>query len=222
MRKSRAGCAGRSGRSFGWHGSISAGTAGPTRMESLPRSPELMSADDTGLLVVDVQDKLIGLIPAHERIVWNIRRLIDGAKILNLPVVATEQYPKGLGSTVGDLAERLARPIPDKLTFSCGGCPSAVEEFRRNGRHKILVVGIETHVCVAQTVMDLLAEGYRIYVAADAVGARGQIDHEIALRRMEISGATLTTTEAVLFEWCEVAGTQEFKQISGLVREKMG
>jgi nicotinamidase-related amidase len=190
-------------------------------MDRLPRSPELMSADDSVLLVVDVQDKLIGLIPGHERIVWNIRRLIDGAKILSVPALATEQYPKGLGSTAAELAQRMARPIPDTLTFSCGGCPGAVEELRRQGRHKILVVGIETHVCVAQTVMDLLAESYRVYMAADAVGARGQIDHDVALRRMETAGATMTTTEAALFEWCEVAGTPEFKQISALVREQM-
>ena len=128
-----------------------------------------MSADDSILLVVDVQGKLVGMIPGHERIVWNIRRLIDGAKILSVPVVATEQYPKGLGPTTAELAQRLPQPIPDKMTFSCGGCPAAVEEFRRQGRRNILVVGIETHVCVGQTVMDLLAESYRVYVAADAI-----------------------------------------------------
>lgn len=201
---------------------ISAGIAGPTAMDGLPRSPELMSASDTGLLVVDVQEKLIGLIAGSERIVWNIRRLIDGATIFGMPVVATEQYPKGLGSTVAALADRVSRPIPDKLKFSCGGCPAAIEEFRRQGRHKILVAGIETHVCVAQTVMDLVTDGYRVYVAVDAVGARGAVDHDVALRRMETAGATLTTTEAALFEWCEVAGTPQFKRISALVREAPG
>jgi nicotinamidase-related amidase len=181
-----------------------------------------MSASDTGLLVVDVQEKLIGLIFGHERIVWNIRRLIDGAKILDMPVAATEQYPKGLGPTVAALAERIGGPIPDKLAFSCGGCPTTIEEFRRRGRHKILVAGIETHVCVSQTVLDLLTDGYRVYVAADAVGSRGAVDHDTALRRMETAGATLTTTEAALFEWCEVAGTPQFKRISALVRETPG
>jgi nicotinamidase-related amidase len=185
----------------------------------LPRSPELMSAGDTALLVVDVQEKLIGSIARHECVVWNIRRLIDGAKLLGLPVAATEQYPKGLGPTVQELAERLGR-IPAKLTFSCGGCPEIFEDLQKRGVHKLLVCGIEAHVCVEQTVLDLLAAGWRVYVAADAVGSRFDIDRETALRRMDSSGATLTTTEAALFEWCEVAGTSAFKEISRLVRER--
>lgn len=184
----------------------------------LPRSLELMSRDDTALLVVDVQGKLVTLIDGHERIVWNIRRLIDGAKILGLPVAGTEQYPQGLGPTVAELASRLGS-IPAKLTFSCGGCPELFHDLKARGVHKLLIVGIETHVCVQQTVFDLLAEGFRVYLAVDALGTRHAIDHETALRRMDSAGATLTTTESALFEWCQAAGTPEFKQISQLVRE---
>jgi nicotinamidase-related amidase len=183
-----------------------------------PRSPELMSRGDTGLLVVDVQEKLLPLIPGRERLIWNIRRLIDGAKILGLPLAATEQYPKGLGATTPSLAERLD-PIPAKLTFSCRERGEIFDAMRQRNVFKILVVGIETHVCVQQTVLDLLADGYRVFVALDAVGSRYAVDHETALRRMDSAGATLTTVEAALFEWCEAAGTPEFKQISGLVRE---
>ena len=184
----------------------------------LPRSPELMSRDDTALLVVDVQDKLIGSIGGHQRIIWNIRRLIDGAKVLGVAVTATEQYPRGLGPTTAELAERLG-DIPDKLTFSCGGCPEIFTGFRDAGIFKVLVVGIEAHVCVQQTVLDLLADGFNVYVAVDAVGSRQEIDYRTALGRMDSAGATLTTTESALFEWCDVAGTPEFKQISTLVRE---
>jgi nicotinamidase-related amidase len=184
----------------------------------LVRSPELMSAGDTALLVVDVQEKLLPLIPGRERLVWNIRRLIDGAQVLGLPVIATEQYPQGLGPTTAELAQRL-RTIPAKTTFSCRECGPLFTGLRDRGVWKILVSGMETHVCVSQTVHDLLAEGFRVYIAADAVAARGSFDHEIALRRMDSSGATLTTTEAALFEWCERAGTPEFKQISQLVKE---
>ncbi len=186
---------------------------------ALPRSPELMNRDDAALLVVDMQAKLLPLIAGSERVVWNVRRLIDGAKILGVPVAATEQYPQGLGPTTTELSQRLGA-IPAKLAFSCGECGELFARWRDEGRWKILVCGIETHVCVGQTVHDLLAEGFRVYVAADAVAARGTIDHEIALRRMDSSGATLTTTEAALFEWCAVAGTPEFKQISQLVREQ--
>lgn len=189
-------------------------------MIPIPRSPELLSADDSGLLVVDVQEKLIGLIAGHRLLVWNVGRLLDGANILGVPVAATEQYPQGLGRTVVSLAERLTgADVPSKLTFSCRECVAAIESFRQRGVRKLLVVGIETHVCVSQTVHDLLADGFRVYVAVDAVGARHAIDHETALRRMETAGATLTTTEAVLFEWCERAGTPQFKEISRLVRD---
>lgn len=182
------------------------------------RSPELMSRDDTALLVVDVQTKLIGMIDGHQRIVWNIRRLLDGAKILGLPAVATEQYPQGLGGTVPELAARLGT-IPAKNTFSCGGCPQVFHDLLDRGIDKLLVVGIETHVCVQQTVFDLMTAGVRVYIAVDATGARHAIDHDTALRRMDAAGATLTTTESALFEWCQAAGTPEFKQISQLVRE---
>jgi nicotinamidase-related amidase len=185
---------------------------------SLPRSPELMNRDDSALLVVDVQAKLLPLIPGYARLIWNIRRLIDGAKILSVPVAATEQYPQGLGPTTPELAGRLGS-IPGKLAFSCGECGEIFTGWRDRGIWKVLVCGIETHVCVAQTVHDLLGEGFRVYVAADAVAARGLIDHDIALRRMDSAGATLTTAEAALFEWCGRAGSPEFKQISQLVRE---
>ncbi|MDZ4819671.1 MAG: hydrolase [Planctomycetota bacterium] len=182
------------------------------------RSPELMSADDTALLVVDVQSKLVGLIAEHEKLVWNIRRLLDGAKILEVPAFSTVQYPQGLGGMVPELAERLSAPL-NKMTFSCGGSVEFCEHVRTLNRPRILVAGIESHVCVQQTVLDLLSEGYRVYVAVDAVGSRGTLDRDIALRRMESSGATLTTTEAALFEWCQASGTPRFKQISQLIRE---
>lgn len=187
--------------------------------DALPRSPEMMSRGDTALVVVDVQEKLVPFIRDHERVVWNVRRLVDGAKVLGLPVAATEQYPKGLGPTVSALAERLGE-IPSKLRFSSGGCPAVFEALREAGRYKLLVTGIEAHVCVQQTVLDLLADGWRVYVAADAVGSRFEIDCRMALGRMDASGATVTTTEAALFEWCETAGTPEFKAISRLVREE--
>jgi len=179
-----------------------------------------MSRDDTALLVVDVQERLVGAISEHRRVVWNLRRLIDGAQLLGLPVVATEQYPQGLGPTLPELAGRLGQ-IPSKRTFSCGGCPELFAELERQGVHKILVGGMETHVCVQQTVLDLMADGWRVYVAVDAVGSRFEGDHRTALARMDACGATLTTAEAALFEWCETAAAAEFKQISALVRETL-
>ena len=182
------------------------------------RSPELMSATDSGLLVIDVQQKLISLIDRHARIIWNIRRLIDGAKLLGLPVLASEQYPQGLGPTAPELASRLEH-VFEKTAFSCGGCDALCKQLQSHERRKWLVCGIEAHVCIQQTVIDLLGEGLRIYIAVDAVGSRYKIDYETALRRLESSGATLTTVEAALFEWCQDSKEPAFKQISQLVRE---
>lgn len=182
------------------------------------RSPELMSRQDTALLVVDVQVKLLAAMQPPPALVWNIRRVIDGARALGIPVAATEQYPQGLGPTTPELAQRLT-DIPSKRMFSCRECGHLAQTWRDQGRWKVLVVGIEAHVCVQQTVLDLLAAGFRVYVAVDAVASRHQLDRDTALRRMELSGASLTTAEAALFEWCEAAGTPEFRTIHALVCE---
>jgi nicotinamidase-related amidase len=177
-----------------------------------------MSRGSSALLAIDAQQKLLPLIPGHVSIVWNIRRLIDGAAILQVPVLATEQYPRGLGPTTPELAARL-NCVVEKRSFSCVGSGELLAQLSGRGRLQLLLAGIETHVCVQQSALDLLAEGYQVFVAVDATGTRFGVDHETALRRMEICGVTLTTTESVLFEWCETAGSDQFKQISALVRE---
>ena len=185
----------------------------------LSRSPELLTRADSALLVVDVQEKLLPLIHDQQRILWNIARLLDGARILEVPAAGTEQYPKGLGPTVGELAKRIQGPLSQKQAFSCGACPEIFQAWHERGIYKIVLAGIEAHVCVLQTALDLLADGFRVHAVADAVGSRQNLDRDTALRRMDSAGAVLTTTETVLFEWCEVAGTTEFKEISQLVRQ---
>jgi nicotinamidase-related amidase len=185
----------------------------------LPRSPELMNREDSALLVVDAQVKLLEVIHGRDRIVWNIRRLLDGAAVLGVPAAATEQYPDKLSPTVPELKQRIG-PAPDKLAFSACVCGEIFEQWRSDNRFRVLVCGIETHVCVLQTAVDLVSAGFEPYLAVDAVGTRQPVDHEIALRRMEAAGVVLTTTETALFEWCRTAGTPEFKQISALVKEK--
>ena len=188
----------------------------------IPRSPLLLDRSKSGLLIVDVQQKLIPLLPGKNRIVWNLGRLLSGARILEVPVAATEQYPRGLGSTIEALAVPLAEinaPVPEKLRFSCAECAEIFVDWRDRGIDQILVAGIETHVCIMQTVLDLMSDGFELFVAVDATGSRYSVDRETALHRMESSGATLTTTEAALFEWCGVAGTEAFKSVSQLIRE---
>ncbi len=188
-------------------------------LPEIPRSPELMSPGDTGLLVVDMQTRLITVQSDAEQVVWNVRRLLDGAKILGIPSAATEQYPEKLGNTLPQLSDRLSVSPQSKTTFSCASCNKIFTAWRAAGIHRVLVCGIETHVCVQQTVLDLLAAGFQVFVAVDAVSTRFPIDHQTALRRMEASGAVLTTVEAALFEWCAKAGTPQFKAISKLAKE---
>ena len=182
------------------------------------RSPELMPPQDTVLVVVDVQERLLPSIQKNSQIAWNIRRLLDAASVLGIPSLATEHNPQGLGPTVGSLAKYFT-DVPHKLSFSCCGCSEFVQQLAALERSRVLLVGTESHVCVQQTALDLLSSGYRLYVPVDAMGSRSSLDHDVALRRIETSGATLTTTEAAIFEWCEKAGSDEFKTVHKLVME---
>jgi nicotinamidase-related amidase len=188
------------------------------KTSALPRSPDLMNAEDSALLVVDAQVKLLEIIPQRARIVWNIRRLLDAANALHVPVAATEQYPDRLSPTVPELRDRIGA-APNKMCFSACVCGEIFEAWRADNRYRVLLCGIESHVCVFQTALDLVAAGFEAYVAVDAVGSRYVIDYEMALRRMESSGVTLTTTETAMFEWCRTADRPEFKKISALAKE---
>ena len=188
-------------------------------MSELPHSHELLTRGESRLLIIDMQEKILPVINGQEAVLANCLKLIEAASILDVPTTATEQYPKGLGPTVSAIAERIP-DRPEKIEFSCLNCLDwSSSASDPEGRFKVVVAGIESHVCVLQTVLDLLSQGFRVFVAADAVGSRKPLDREIALQRMASSGAVITTTESVLFEWCERAGTPEFKKISRLVRD---
>src|SRR5262245_59526032 len=148
----------------------------------LPRSPELMDPADTALLVVDVQERLLPAISGAARVVWNCRRLLDGAKALGVGAWITEQNPDKLGRSAASVLALHAGPVPSMLAFSAGACGEIFSAWRRQGVERALVCGIETHVCVSQTVFDLLAAGYQALVAVDAVGSRAPLDHDVALR----------------------------------------
>ncbi len=183
------------------------------------RSRELISRGQCQLVIIDVQEKLIPAIPVRESLVANCGKLIAAAKLFGVPISATEQYPKGLGPTVPELRGLMPEiTIPDKVRFSAAeslGRGMAAE--RTDNRCQVVVAGMEAHVCVLQTVLDLLACGYQVFVAADAIASRTKLDWKLALRRMSVSGAIITTTESIMFEWCEAAGSPEFKQLSKLI-----
>jgi nicotinamidase-related amidase len=180
---------------------------------------ERLTAHHGALLVVDMQEKLLAAMEDREPVVANTVRLIRGARELRMPVWATEQYPRGLGPTVGPIAE-LIPERPTKLTFQCCAVPQLLEQlYGRHIRH-LTLAGVEAHVCVAQTALELLDLGFRVQIAADAATSRNRLDYEFALRRMEQAGAVISTTEAVLFEWLETADRPEFKAISAMVKSR--
>src|SRR5947209_4728441 len=176
-----------------------------------------MSAGDTALLVVDVQEKLLPKIAGADRLLRNVVFLLDAARALGVPVQATEQYPKGLGPTVPELLPHLPER-PEKVAFSSCAAPGVVDAFHRGARPKVVLAGIETHVCVLHTALDLLALDFRVYLPVDAVGARYAVDHDTALRRLEQAGAVLTTAEGCLFEWLGGAAHPQFRAASALVQ----
>lgn len=194
-------------------------TSPPPPSEFL-RSPELLSRASSRLLVVDVQEKLIPVLSRGDEMLRNCLLLVRGAQVLGVPVAATEQYPRGLGRTAEPLRGLLGA-IPEKLRFSSAEVLAWNEPPSASGnRYQVVVCGIEAHVCVLQTVLDLLAQGFQVFVPADAVASRRDFDWQTALQRMAASGAIICTLESVLFEWCETAGTAEFKQISQLVKSR--
>lgn len=178
-----------------------------------------MQPATTLLAVIDIQERLLAALPAAVFISERATRLARAAHILGVRGVLTEQYPQGLGPTPAALAAHLP-PALAKLAFSCCGSESfaaLVENRTAPVVETVLLSGLETHVCIAQTALDLLARGLGVFIAVDAVASRHAIDHEIALRRLEGAGAILTTTEAVIFEWCRSAEHPQFQAVRTLV-----
>ena len=172
-----------------------------------------------GLIVVDMQERLLPAIFEPERVVQNVVRLIRGASILGIPVFATEQYRKGLGATVPDVAAALAGVEPiEKVAFSACGAAGLNAALKSRNISDIILCGIEAHVCVSQTCLDLLDQQLRVFVVADAVSSRTPENHRIGIERMRDAGAVIASTEMVQFELLEKAGTEEFKQILALVK----
>lgn len=175
--------------------------------------------EHTALLVVDMQEKLLPVIAEHERITAQVGKLLDGANALELPVLATEQYPRGLGPTVPELADRMTgvRCKPEKMKFS--SCIEPIrEELARLGARSVVVAGIEAHVCVLQTCLDLIDAGYLAAVAVDAIGSRHNRDRDTAIHRMTQAGVVPTTVESFLLEIVREAGGARFKAVLPLIK----
>lgn len=179
----------------------------------------MLEKDNTVLVVIDVQGRLAELMHEKDELFDNLRRLIEGAKVLGLPIVLTEQNPAGLGPTRPEVSSLIAdvKPIA-KLAFSCCGQKEFVDAVRITGKRQVLLAGIETHVCVYQTALDLIGKGYEVHVVADAVSSRKEFNKMIGLEKMRHAGALVTCVETALFELLRVAEGPEFKAIIKIVK----
>lgn len=183
----------------------------------------LLSSEQSCLLVVDVQERLLPAMSAPDTVVQSIKLLLKAAATLEVPVLASEQYPRGLGPTVPELAEHLGQyPPMEKIEFSCAANPDIADRINSLGRRQLVICGIEAHVCVLQTAIgfaaDQTAPDRQAFVVADAVSSRDPRNQEIALERMRRSGVEVVSSEMVVFEWLGRAGTPAFKELSALLK----
>lgn len=181
---------------------------------------ELLARGDCLVLVVDVQERLAPAIADGATVIDRCRLLVEAARRLGVPVIASEQYPKGLGPTVEPMRASLGNaPRLAKLAFSCAREPAILEAVRATGRRTVLVTGMEAHVCVLQSALGFREEGFRVAVVADATGSRRPESRALALERARAAGCAVVDVEMVLFEWLERAGSDEFRTIAPWIRE---
>ena len=183
----------------------------------------LLARDKSQLLIVDVQDKILDAMSGKDRVVERCVRLVHAARTLDVPITLSEQYPQGLGPTVDPIREAVANAgfVADKVEFSCmrnATLRERLHELRRGGRPQVVVAGIEAHVCVMQTAIDLEGQGFEAFVVADAVSSRSKANCKRAMTRLLKEGADIVDSEMVLFEWLERAGTPAFKELHALVK----
>lgn len=179
-------------------------------------------AENSVLLVIDVQKKLTSVMPnkVMERLTNNSKLLIKTASLLSIPVIVTRQYPKGLGPIEEEIAETLDNNTLEyeKTCFSCAGVSELMDALEKSGRKQVIITGIEAHICVMQTALDLKDKDYNVFVVTDAVASRQRENYENAIHRLTQSGITCINSESVVFEWLQDASHQAFKTVSAMVR----
>jgi len=179
----------------------------------------MVKLENTIVLVIDMQDRLMSAMHNREELEQKASKFIRGCRVLELPILVTQQYTKGLGETIEPLKDALGEFEPiEKITFSCCGNQEFNDILSKSGKKNVIVTGVETHVCVQQTILDLLADNYNVYVVADCSGSRYTKDHNYAEERMRQAGAIVTTMESVLFELLVNADNPKRKEISNLIK----
>ena len=179
----------------------------------------LMDKEQSALLVIDIQERLLPVMNEPDMVVENTRRLINGASILGVDMLASEQYPKGLGHLTTQVSSLLSDgTVQEKDSFSCMADDVFAGRFNALNKTQAIICGIEAHVCVLQTTIELINRGVGVFVVSDATSSRTATNHRAGLDRVKSAGAEIVTTEMVLFEWLRRAGTPEFKEISKMVK----
>ncbi len=182
----------------------------------------LCDKENSALVIIDVQTRLTAAMPVKvlARLQRNIGLLIKAANFQQVPIFASEQYPQGLGALEPDIVKLLpanARTF-EKTSFSCCAAPGFNEELAASERKQIIITGMEAHICVTQTAMDLIADGYQVYIVVDAVCSQNRESYETSLTRLRVAGAIILDTESVLFEWIRDAKNKDFKKLQSLLR----
>ncbi len=181
------------------------------------RHPQLLDRQRSALAIIDMQEAFRPVITDFTNLATRIAVLAQGCQILEVPIVVTEQYPKGLGHTVEEIAGKTDSQAIEKLSFSACGVQEFDMRLRERHVEQVAICGIETHICVSQTAHDLLARGYQVHVISDATATRLPLNRDAALQKLEKAGAIMSSVEAALFELCAEAGTPEFKAIQKLI-----
>ena len=175
--------------------------------------------EQAAALIIDIQERLFPHMDQQNELLRKCTILVNGLKVLNIPMVLTEQYPKGLGNTIEEISGLMQKDTRiEKIAFSCCDEPAVMGNTAIRNHKTIIICGIEAHVCVLQTVIDLYEAGYTAVVVEDCISSRNPEDKRIAVERMRAEGAVITSCESILFELARVAGTEEFKAISRLVK----
>ena len=181
-----------------------------------------LDKENTALLVIDVQDKLVTAMPpkVYARMRATTAMLVEATGLLGIPVLTTEQYPKGIGHTVAELSAACAQGVIEKTSFGCGGEPAFLAALQQLGRRQLLVTGMEAHVCVYQTVLGLLAAGYHVHLVRDAICSRHKEDFRAGVSNAARAGAVVSTAEIVLFQLLKDSRHEQFRAISKLIKER--
>jgi len=181
-----------------------------------------LDAEKSVLVVIDIQERLVPAMPqkVYRRLLETVSMLVQAAKLLGVPVVTTEQYPKGIGHTVPELADSCSDTVVEKVSFGCCGEPNFLAALKATGRSQVVVTGMEAHVCVYQTVLGLLEDGYHVHLVGDAICSRNKTDYLAGSTNAAQAGAVVTTAETVLFQWLKESTHAQFKAISTLVKER--